>query len=69
MPEENFSVKDMLAHVLADIDQAQATIDEARSNTNDPVFLQQLEVDQFQLDTQRERVKILKTLDDIFESY
>ena len=69
MPEESFSVKDMLARVSADIDQAQARIDEARSNSDDPIFLQQLDVSQFQLDTQRETVKTLRKLNDIVDAY
>jgi hypothetical protein len=69
MPEDKLSVKDMLAAVSADIDQAQARIDEARSNTDDPIFLQQLEMSQFQLDTQRETVKILTTLDNIVDPH
>lgn len=68
MPEEKLSVEEMLVSITADIDQAQARIDEARSNSNDPIFLQQLEVSQFQLDTQRETVRILTNLNNIVDS-
>lgn len=56
-------VPDMLAAVTADIDQAQATIDEARSKfKNDHDFQQTLDDQQFQLDVRRERVRIMNDI-------
>lgn len=68
MPDEILSVKDILASVTADVDQAQAMIDEARLRfPNEIAFQQQLDVAQFKLDTKRERIKLMRFIDDNLE--
>ena len=62
------SVKDMLASVTADIDQAQATIDEARAkHPNDVAFQKHLDHQQILLDLQRDRAKMMKFIDDTLD--
>lgn len=69
MSKQIHSVKDMLAVVTADMDQAQATINEARSKfSNDALFQAELDLQQVQLDLRRERAKIMKHYADRYES-
>jgi hypothetical protein len=64
-----FSVQDHLARIMADIDQAQALIDESRSKfPNDDLFKKTLDNKQFELDIQRERVKLMQFIDKIIDS-
>jgi hypothetical protein len=66
---ESLSVEDALAVVTAEIDQAQAKIDETRSEfPNDPVVQKQLDESQFLLDAQRLRVKTMKHINDVISS-
>jgi hypothetical protein len=61
------TVKDQLAVVTADVDQAQALIDEARSISDDPIYQTQLDEAQIQLDLKRMRIKIMKDIANIVE--
>ena len=68
MPDEILSVQDLLDSVTADIDQAQALIDEHRLKfPNDVAFQKQLDADQFQLDLQIDRVKMMKFIDNMLD--
>jgi hypothetical protein len=62
---DHLSVKDMLVVVTAQIDQAQALIDETRSMfKNNSVIQQQLDDKQFELDDKREQVKFMQSVED-----
>jgi len=61
--------EDMLAQVTAMIDQAQALIDESRSMfPNDDAYQRELDVRDIQLKLQRERVELLRFINDTLES-
>jgi len=61
-------VKDLLASVSADIDQAQATIDEGRRKYPDDVaFQQRLNEQEFELELQRLRVKNMRNINRIID--
>lgn len=67
--ENDLSIKDKLAVVTAEIDQAQAVIDEARSKFKTDSALQaELDLFQEQLDLRIEMVKSMKRLNNILDS-
>lgn len=66
MPEEFLTVKEMIAATTADIDQVQASIDNARSRfKNDRNFQLIMDQKQFDVDAKRERIKILSYIDSV----
>lgn len=67
--ENDLSIQDKLAVVTAEIDQAQAVIDEARSKFKTDSALQaELDLFQEQLDMRIEMVKSLKRLNNLLDS-
>lgn len=59
------SIKDKLANVTADIDQAQALIDAVRLKySNEPFIQRHMDIAQVQLDLKRDRVKMMTFIDD-----
>ena len=63
MDEKILEVKDMLADVTAQLDQVQASIDEARSKfPDDRQFQHKLDRRQIAVNSRRDQVKVMQAL-------